>query len=230
MALALGACGDDEKKPATTPDAGKPDSDGNDTDGDSQEPVTLQCGGNECMAPQLGGQLGGLLSAAGGAGGGGQLDAVAPEVCCAGEAEDKCGAKSALLAGDTCFEQGQVGRAAAPTCPNLPIPLPIDLIKFELKGCCKPSNECGLDLSELGVGCMERTEVSKVAMEGLLSQLGSLGVDAGMPEPLEAIGCDFAAFAPDASTPDTDASVDDDAGTGGDTDAGAGDAGADAAQ
>jgi hypothetical protein len=147
VALALGACGDDEKKAATTPDAGKPDN--NDTDGDPgpQEPTSIECGANTCMAPSLGGDIGVLLGTLGGGGGGeSPVGDIAPTVCCAGEDESLCGASSDLLAPGKCFEQGQVGRPASPTCPNLPIPLPIDVISFELKGCCKPSNECGLDL------------------------------------------------------------------------------------
>lgn len=212
LSLGLGACGDDEKPKkneekdaGTKPPTTKPDG------GSTNKPTTMTCGSNECTAPEAPAGAGNLIGMLLGGGGG-------AEVCCAGENEDLCGVTSSLIAPGQCFEQNQEGKADA-TCEGIALGGLISI-----PGCCKATNECGLNLNGLGlgVGCMERTAVSMVVENlpfgDLLGGLGGGGGgDGGLAlEPLQAIPCVYDA------EPTGDAGTD--AGTGNE-DAGTGDAG-----
>lgn len=78
---------------------------------------------------------------------------VMPQGCCTDDG--KCGASVPMFGPpDTCLEQHQPGDQDG-QCPDEVLTLDADT-KIPLPGCCKPSNECGLDLGPLGLGCGER--------------------------------------------------------------------------
>lgn len=185
VALLGSACGDDEEKSAK--DAGTDSGSAGTgagtggTGGTGGE--TLACGTATCMAPEL--DLSGIPGLDGlpidlGAQGFG------PEVCCAGEDKDVCGVtQSMLIPSGECLAQGQEGEPNA-ACPNEEQMISVFGFPFSLPltGCCKATNECGVDLSILGVGCLERTEASRIGM------MGAAQADASL-DALEAIPCVF---------------------------------------
>jgi len=207
--LVLTACGSSDDKTETKKDAGSVDSGKGEADSGKPEPVVVMCSSKPCSAPPLtimGLDVSMLLGSGAGAG-------FAPTACCT-EKGDKCGVSQSLLLGDGCIEQNQEGHADG-VCPGQAAPIPL-IPKFE--GCCKPNNKCGIDLSVINVGCLERTEASAIGMN-LGSIAGGAGVDAGAPVTLDAIACNYAkpqpvkpAPKPDAGTPADDASVASDAG------------------
>jgi hypothetical protein len=223
--LVVAACGSDGDSKADEMDAGLDagdqgdgtDTDGTDTDGtDESEPEPIPCGSNQCLPPEID------LTALGA--GAALLKpileqyGITPVACCAGEAEDTCGATQPLLIQDgTCLEQGQEGELGDPSCEAQSIDL--GGAALPIPGCCKPTGQCGFDLGLLGVGCVERTEAARI-----FSMAPSLDPDAGPPPEVLPLNCVFGPdpepepedAGTDASTPDTS-----DAGT----DAGTGDAG-----
>lgn len=97
---------------------------------------------------------------------------VMPQGCCT--QDDKCGASVPMLtpAGE-CFEQNQAGDQDG-QCPDEVLTIDANT-KIPIPGCCKPTNECGLDLSPLGVGCGERG-----VLIGLISGSGGNLPDGGL--------------------------------------------------
>ena len=91
----------------------------------------------------------------------GELVGITPEGCCVGEMGDVCGVteRMMLLPDGKCLEQAQVGKDD-PDCPDEVTV--IDGVDVPFKGCCKPDNTCGVDLTPIGVGCLERTLAAEV--------------------------------------------------------------------
>jgi hypothetical protein len=207
-AVALAACSSDKKKstpPATKDagtDSGRADSGSTPTTDAGSTATTIMCGTKSCTAPTP--NLSGLVPDGGIGGIMVTPDLLAmfgfsPMVCCSGASKDVCGVTQSMLIPDgTCVDQMQPGKPNA-VCPTentsvMGLPLP-------LKGCCKPSNKCGVDLGILGVGCLERTEFSKLGM-------GVPPTDGGMPLPTyKAIACDYS-----GDSTGTDAGSDTDSG------------------
>lgn len=99
-------------------------------------------------------------------------EVVMPQGCCT--KDDKCGASVPMLTPTgECFEQNQVGDQDG-QCPDEVLTIDANT-KIPIPGCCKPSNECGLDLSPLGVGCGERG-----VLIGLVSGAGGNLPDGGL--------------------------------------------------
>jgi hypothetical protein len=198
--VALAACSSDKKKsnPPATKDAGTdsgPSDSGSTVPTDSgSTAMTIMCGTKSCTAPTPnlsgiapdGGSIGGFMITP---------DLLAmfgfgPMVCCT--PKNLCGVTQSMLIPDgTCVEQTQTGKPDK-ACPNesttvMGFPIP-------LNGCCKPNNKCGVDLGILGVGCLERTEASKLGMM-------APPTDGGMPLPTyKAIACSYTGGSTDAGT------------------------------
>jgi len=204
--LVLTACGS-SKSNSPKQDAGSDSGSTSNTDTDSGggAAMTMKCGTKTCTAPDIGG---GLIPAS-------SLMGLGPTVCCAGSKEDKCGVSVSFLGAD-CLEQDQVGEPKKGVCPDLELTGILALAKGfspDLgKGCCKPTNQCGVNLGLLGVGCMERSEASKLGMNLPTSlpgiDAGSLAIDAGPVPMLESIKCKYG-----VPTTVTDAGTDTDAAT-----------------
>jgi hypothetical protein len=97
---------------------------------------------------------------------------VMPQGCCT--EDDKCGVSVPMVTPTgVCFEQNQPGDQDGQCRDEL---LTLDATTMiPIPGCCKPNNECGLDLSPLGLGCGERG-----MLIGLISGSGG-AVDANIP-------------------------------------------------
>jgi hypothetical protein len=183
LACSVAACGDDSTAGGTG-DAGD---DGGGAPPpppppkDSGTPMTMtgmfECGANMCTTPEfmippglLGGADGGMGAIppelAGLLGGGASICELAmtcSEGCCTDSGA--CGVKNTALTGPSCVEQGQEGAPNA-DCPDVEVVLNNALVTMfaggplnvPIPGCCRTSDsKCGLDLSYLGMGCVERS-------------------------------------------------------------------------
>ena len=166
--LAAAACGDadDEASPTGSMDAGAsvgPSDAGQDAA--SVGDAGLVCGADEriCEAPEF--DFGALVDAGVTMIGPIDITALTPEQigtlvqptpCCT--AEGACGVtEPSLLGGGDCFALDQPGVQDG-QCPDEALEV-VSGVSIPVPGCCKPTNECGLDLNPLGVGCAERGAV-----------------------------------------------------------------------
>lgn len=171
-AALLGACGDDDKKPAK--DAGMDsgmDSGGGTagTKADSATPPDMiMCDAKQCTTPEVmlpdGFMVMGIpvtpeLLVSFGYG---------PQVCCAGDGEDICGVtQPTLIPSGECLEQNQLGRPSSEAeCPAPEQGLSVMGFELPLTTCCRADDKCGIDLGILGVGCLENTELTRIGMMG----------------------------------------------------------------
>ncbi len=175
--------------------------------------TTITCAAKTCTAPRL--DLSSLIAAAPA-----QFAAMitpsaearlgyAPEVCCNGTAKDKCGVTNATIIPDgTCEEQNQPGKTTT-LCPteNMTFSVPtMGALPVPMKGCCKPSNKCGVDVSLMGAGCVQRTEMSRI------QRMAKPTGDAAVPVALLDINCDYASIVVPTDAGTHDASTHADAG------------------
>ena len=97
---------------------------------------------------------------------------VMPKGCCTDDG--KCGVTETTLApGGLCFVQNQPGDKDG-QCPDEVLTLDATTM-IPIPGCCKPTNECGLELAPLGIGCAERG-----LLVGLLTSSGGRLPDGGI--------------------------------------------------
>lgn len=89
----------------------------------------LTCGGVQCETPTAPIQV---------------------DSCCAGDNGEKCGISSDLIGGQ-CIALGQEG-TIDDTCPDQ------NIQGLPLQGCCKPTGNCGVFDSFLGLGCVDPSE------------------------------------------------------------------------
>jgi hypothetical protein len=205
--VALAAC---SSKKSSTPapkkdagidsgvDSGRADSGSTPATDSGTAATMITCGTKSCTAPMVNlpdGGIGGLVITPD------QLAmVVSPMVCCSGASKDVCGVtQSTVIPDGTCVEQMQKGAPNA-VCPAQSVT--VMGLAVPLKGCCKPSNKCGVDVGILGVGCLERTEFSKIGMMAAVA-------DGGMPLPaLQVITCDYTAGSTDAGPGGSDSGSD----------------------
>jgi hypothetical protein len=193
----VGSCGGDAAMDAATADAGKDASSGAMT---FTCPMTGGSGALACTVPELNVDYfidAGLTTL-------GPIPielastVVRPKGCCT--EDNKCGVTEGTVApGGTCFEQNQPGDKDG-QCPDEVLTIDMNTM-IPIPGCCKPTNECGLELAPLGIGCVERKEIISLlpGMGGLVDGgqfdggvRGSLPCNYGNPPPDDDGGSDDA--------------------------------------
>lgn len=103
---------------------------------------------------------------------------VVPKGCCTDDVT--CGVTVPMLTpGDICFEQNQLGDKDG-QCPDEVLTIGTDT-KIPIPGCCKPTNECGLDLTPLGLGCGERGVLIGLVTSSVGGRLPDGGLQGSLP-------------------------------------------------
>lgn len=203
LALAVVACGDDSDGGGEK-DAGK-DAAPPDMKKDSGAPMdtgNFMCGATMCTTPEFmipeGIPI--PMEIAGALGGGTvcELIMACNEGCCTDDGA--CGARNTSLTGPDCLEQNVPGSPSA-DCPDVGVVLDSPVaaaltmgpVSVPIPGCCGDDLKCGLDLSYLGMGCVER---SKAELGTLVKLMG----DGKLP--LDSISCTPGATGDDGGTAD----------------------------
>ena len=150
-ALALAACGGDEKEPAEptpeTPDAGAGDVDGVSSRGQP----TMRCGGERCELPL-------------------HLSTLDTSLCCLDMFTGGCG----IMVGDQCQRISKRDSR----CPAV-TPQGMTGEEAELAGiypCCASNDECGLDVGG-GLGCLSTSQACSIYPREFVELLGSRTCD-----------------------------------------------------
>lgn len=86
------------------------------------------------------------------------------EPCCT-KSDNKCG-YSFVTGNYNCTELDQEG-TLNPSCPSE------KLATYDLKGCCRPDGFCGLELTSIGLGCVERSYIGP-SSAGLLPSFSQI--------------------------------------------------------